>query len=124
MRETTNLFQINGIPMLVPDMPVGMSYEDVDGSDAGRDESGYMHRVMVRCKVGVWSFTYSHLTEAEKRYMESLFGEEPTFTFTHPDRTDSPLLVQTQCYRSKYSLSWRNARTGLWTSYGFNIIAC
>ena len=124
MRETTNLFMVNGKPLLVPDMPVGVSYEDLDAADAGRDESGHMHRIMMRCKVGSWNFTYSHLTEQELQYMESLFGDDATFQFTHPDRLDSTKSTDSKCYRSKYSLSWRNARTGLWNGYGFTVIEC
>ena len=124
MRKTITLFQVNGKPILVPDAPVGISYEDVDSSDAGRDESGYMHRVMVRNKVGVWSFTYHNLTEAEKNYMENLFGSASVFQFTHPDRIASSQMVTTQCYRSKYNLSWRNSKTGLWSNYSFNVIEC
>lgn len=124
MRATTNLFMINSKPMLVPDSEVGVSYEDLDGSDSGRDESGVMHRIPVRFKVGSWSFSYSHLTEEEKRYMENLFPESATFYFTHPDRIDASVSVTSQAYRSKYSISWKNARTGLWSGYSFNIIEC
>ena len=124
MRGTTNLFQINGKPMLLPDEQVQVSYEDIDSADAGRDESGYMHRIMLRCKLGSWGFTYSHLTEEEKQYMESLFGSAATFSFTHPDRLDASKAVTSKCYRSGYGISWRNARTGIWNSYSFRIIAC
>lgn len=124
MRKKTNKFQINGQPMLVPDEGMGFSFEDLDDSTSGRDEGGYMHRFVVRYKVGTWPFSYSTLTEEEKAYMESLFPDAPTFTFTHPDRHDSSRLVQTECYRSKYSLSWYNAITGLWKNYKFNIIEC
>lgn len=124
MRKTTTLFQVNGKPFLVPDAPVGISYEDVDSSDAGRDESGYMHRVMVRNKVGVWSFTYHNITEAEKNYMENLFSSASTFQFTRPDRTNTGRTVTNQCYRSKYNLSWYNAKTALWNNYSFNVIEC
>ena len=65
MRKTTDLFLINGMPMLLPDADVGMSYEDLDSAESGRDESGVMHRIPVRYKVGAWSFTYHHLTEEE-----------------------------------------------------------
>ena len=58
MRKTTSLFQINGAPLLVPDAEVTASYEDLDSADAGRDESGVMHRLPVRFKVGSWSFSY------------------------------------------------------------------
>lgn len=124
MRATTQLYLINGRPMLVPDADVQESYEDLDSADAGRDESGVMHRIPVRYKVGAWSFTYSHLTEEEKRYMESLFPDAAVFTFTHPDRRDASVQVSQPAYRSKYAISWRNARTGLWSNYGFTIIQC
>ena len=124
MRAKTNLFLINGQPMLAPDADASVNYEDLDSSDSGRDQSGVMHRVVVRYKVPSWSFTYSHLTEEEKRYMEGLFPDEPTFTFTHPDRLDASKLVETVCYRSKYGIVWKNASTGLWSGYAFNIISC
>ena len=124
MRAKTNLFKINGQPMLVPDAEVGINYEDLDSSDSGRDESGFMHRVVVRYKVASWSFSYSHLTEEEKQYLESIFPDEPTFIFTHPDRHDAAVMVDTECYRSKYGISWKNAKTGLWSGYSFNIISC
>lgn len=124
MRATTNLFQINGRPMLVPDQGMALSYEDLDDVTSGRDEGGYMHRFVLRYKVGTWPFTYSSLTEEEKQYMEALFPDSPTFAFTHPDRNDSSRLVTKTCYRSKYSLSWYNAATGLWKNYKFNIIEC
>ena len=56
--RTTTLFTINGKPMLLPDTEVAVSYEDLDASDSGRDESGVMHRMVVRYKVGVWNFTF------------------------------------------------------------------
>lgn len=124
MRETTELFKINGVPMLVPDAQVEVSYEDLDSAESGRDESGVMHRIPVRYKVAVFRFSYDHLTEAEKQYMESLFPEEPTFQFTHPDRRDASVQVTDTAYRSKYTISWLNARTGLWSNYGFSIIQC
>lgn len=124
MRATTDKFTVNGKPMLVPDEDVSMSYEDLDSADAGRDESGVMHRIVARYKVGSWGFSYSHLTEEEKRYMEGLFPNAPTFTFGHPGRLDAGVQENTTCYRSKYGIAWRNAKTGLWSGYSFNIIEC
>lgn len=124
MRKKTELFLINGVPMLAPDSEVGMSYEDLDSADSGRDESGVMHRIPVRYKVGVWSFSYSHLTEEEKQYMENLFPDSADFAFTHPSRRDAAVPEVTRAYRSKYAISWKNARTGLWSNYGFQIIGC
>lgn len=124
MRDKTELFKINNVPMLLPDEEVTVSYEDLDSSEAGRDESGVMHRIPVRYKVGAWNFSYSHLTEEEKQYMEGLFPMEATFLFTHPDRVDALVAVTTSAYRSKYAISWKNARTGLWSNYGFSVIEC
>lgn len=123
-RVLSNEFMINGKPMYAPDSDTTFEFEDIDSSDAGRTEDGVMHRSPVRYNVGKWGFKYSSLTEAEKRYMESLFPDEPTFEFTHPDRIDSSVSVVSTCYRSKYSLSWYNAKKGVWKNYTFNIIEC
>ena len=124
MRSMIQAFLINGRPMLAPDGEVAVSYEDIDAADAGRDHAGFMHRSVVRSKVPSWNFSYSYLTEEEKNYMEDLFGEESTFLFTHPSRQNSAIPEQTLCYRSKYGISWKNARSGLWSGYSFTVIAC
>ena len=124
MRAKTNLFTINGMPMLAPDAEVSVSYSDLDCSESGRDESGVMHRIVARYKVSSWGFKYSTLSEEEKRYMENLFPDTPTFVFGHPSRKDASITEETICYRSQYGISWRNARTGLWSGYSFNIIEC
>lgn len=124
MRAKTDLFKINGQQMLAPDEEVSVNYEDLDSSDSGRDESGFMHRTVVRYKVGSWKFEYSALTEEEKKYMESLFPNAATFQFTHPSRADSDKSETTECYRSKFGISWKNAKTGLWSGYSFSVIEC
>ena len=123
-RVKTDLFKINGRPMFAPDADVAISYEDLDDADSGRDESGYMHRIVVRYKVSTHSFEFSFISEEDMQYMESLFPDEPDFEFTRPSRTDSSVPVTSQCYRSKYGIAWRNARTGMWRNYKFNIIEC
>jgi len=122
MRKTLEFFKINGLPMLTPDEEVEVSYEDIDSADAGRDQAGFMHRVPVRTKVASWNFVYETLTEEEKNYMEELFADAATFQFTHPGRNGGT--VQSQCYRSKYSVTWKNARLGLWRNYSFTVIQC
>lgn len=122
--KTTNLFLIDGKPLLVPDADVEWSYEDLDSAESGRDESGYMHRIVARYKVMSVSFSFSNITKEEMEYVESLFGNSPDFNFTRPSRTDPDKMVTTRCYRSNYGISWRNAKTGLWSNYKFNIIEC
>ena len=124
MRDITELFLINGKPMLAPDEKVQVSYEDLDDSNSGRDESGFMHRQVLRYKIPVWSFSYQHLTEAERQYMESLFPKAPSFTFTFPSEEDAAVSQEMVCYRSKYGISWKSAKSGLWMGYSFQIIGC
>lgn len=123
-RPKTDLFKINGKPMLAPDNGVGFSYEDLDASDSGRDESGIMHRIVVRYKVGKWSFEFGSISETDRQYIESLFADNAEFEFTHPDRNNAGTAVTSRCYRSKYDLSWYNAKKGMWQNYKFNIVEC
>lgn len=123
-RTKSDLFKINGKPMFAPDEEMGFSFEDIDSPDTGRDETGTMHRTVVRYKVGTWSFEYSSISEEDYQYLESLFPDSGNFTFTHPDRRDANKVVNSTCYRSKYSISWKNAKTGEWRNYKFNIIEC
>ena len=120
----TNLFLINGKPMFAPDAHVDFSYEDLQSTDTGVDESGYKHRIVVRYNLMKTTFSFSHISEEDMQYMESLFPDEPDFEFTRPSRLDSSIPVTTRCYRGKYSISWRNAVTGDWRNYGFTIIEC
>ena len=124
MRPFAKFYKVNGKPMLAPDEGVAMSFNDIDGSESGRDEAGFMHRIVIRYKVGTWPIEYSDLTEEEMRYTESLFPDSPDFDFEHPDRLDPTKQVTTRCYRSKYGVSYINARTGRYKNHKFNIIEC
>lgn len=121
-RVSTDLFKINGRNMFAPDEDMELSFEDIDSADTGRDETGTMHRIVVRYKVGHWSFNYASVTDDEYEHMESLFPDEGTFQFTHPGRRSTDTPVTTECYRSKYSITWKCSRTGKWRNYSFNII--
>ena len=124
MRPKTNLFKINGQKMLTPDSNMSLSYSDLDDKDTGRDEDGYMHRIVVRQKVLSVPFEYKHLTAEEYQYMESLFSNASTFEFTHPSRENPATPEVTTCYRSKYGISYVDASSGQWANYKFSIIEC
>ena len=94
----TNLFQIDGKSLYAPDCDIEPSYSDLDSSDSGRDEAGYMHREVVREKVATW--------------------------FTHPKAGSSTETETTTCYCSKYGIAWHNAKTKQWKNLKFNIIEC
>lgn len=115
-------YQINGSPLLVPDEDVAMSFSDLDSSDSGRDESGVMHRIVVRQRVGTWGFNYSSLTTEEYMYMRSLLDGKSEFTFTYRDLNG--YLVETRAYCSNDSITYHNAKLGLYKNLKFNIIEC
>lgn len=124
MRSPSNLFLIDGVPMLAPDADMEVSYEDLDSSASGRDEAGVMHRLVLRHQVGKWSFIYDCLTRQEYAYMEGLFAGKSHFQFTFPSPT-SPNQTQTvTAYRSQHGIGWRCVQTGQFRNYKFNIIAC
>lgn len=110
--------------MFAPDADIDFSFEDIDDSNSGRDESGVMHRIVIRYKVMTGSYVFSHISDEDYAYMEALFPDAPTFEFTHPSRKDFSKDETTTCYRSKYGISWHNARTGEMRNYKFNIIEC
>lgn len=115
-------YQIDGKPLLVPDADAALSQSDLDSSDSGRDESGVMHRVVVRHRVKTWGFNYSVLTREEFLYMESLFAGKDAFAFTFRDLDGT--LKTCQAYCSNNSITYHNARLGLYKNYKFNIIEC
>lgn len=115
-------YRIDGEPMLVPDEDVSLSFADLDSSDSGRDESGIMHRIVVRERVATWGFNYSQLTAEEYRYMRTLFAGKPEFTFTYRDLDG--YLVETRAYCSNESITYHNAKLGLYKNLKFNIIEC
>ena len=120
----TELYQIDGKSLLAPDAGVEMSFEDLDAAESGRDESGFMHRIVARSKVGVWNFNYSHLTGAEYAYLLSILPTGGNFAFIYPDPCDSSKPKQTTAYLSKYGVVWQNASTGEYRNLKFSIIEC
>ncbi len=124
MRRFAKQFRINGQPLLAPDADVTVSYADLDSTDGGRDESGVLHRIVLRHKLGTWTFCYNRLSEEERRYMERLFPAGESFEFTHPDRLHDRKEVVTQAYRKECSLCWHNAAMGDWRNYKFEIVEC
>ena len=121
--KTTNLFMIDGRPMLVPDGDMVLSVEDIISADSGRDESGVLHRFVLRKDVKSWDFVYSQLIQEEYAYMESLFAGKDSFQFTSPSPTDGSTQTVTAC-RDKHSILWQSAAKGLFRNYRFRITAC
>ena len=121
-RRLTEIYQIDGQPMLAPDGEAELSFEDLDSPDSGRDESGVMHRSRLREGVVKATFSYTVLTPEDYAYLNGLFcgKSEFQFTFPYPDGGSRTVTA----YRSKASIVLRNHVTGEWRNYKFNIIEC
>ena len=124
MRQKVDFYQVDGQPMPAPDEEPEFSFSDLDASDSGRDESGVMHRIVVREKVGTWSFSYAHLSDEDLAYLRNLFAGKAQFTFTRPVFGSSNATENCTAYMSQYSAVWKNQRTGQWRNFKFNIIQC
>ena len=118
----TELYMIGDRPLPAPDGGLEMSFEDIDGPSAGRDESGYMHRDVVRRKVGVWNFRYSYMDRQTWEYLISVMPLEGSFSFTYPG-ADGKTATCT-AYLSAYSAAWESAATGTYRDVKFSIIQC
>lgn len=123
MNSLTWLYQIDGKPMLAPDCDVQMQFTDLDSGESGRDEAGYMHRIIKRRRVAAWSFCYSSLTQKEYAYMQEILPGD-SFLFTYPDPADPAKYKVTRAYISQYGITWRNASTGEYRNLKFDIIEC
>ena len=117
----TNLFQIDGKSLYAPDCDIEPSYSDLDSSDSGRDEAGYMHREVVREKVATWPIAYSCLTDDEYKYTIGLFAGKSTFQFTHPKAGSSTDTETPTRHCRNYSTPRHTPQTTQWHTAKFHI---
>ena len=115
-------FLIDGQPILLPDGGVEISLEDLDSAESGRDESGVMHRIVLREKVRKYSLTYSHLNREEYLYTMSLIGGKPTFKVVKLEPDGGTVSFTAYC--TKVGITLQNKRTGVYKNLKLNIIEC
>lgn len=122
MRALDDGFKVDGVSLPVPDAGVALGCSDLDSEDTGRDETGVMHRFVVREKVRTFGFSYAFLTAEEYRYLQKLFAGKSTFTFTYTG--DDGKAASCTAYCSNFSVSYFNRRLGMYRDMKFNIIEC
>lgn len=115
-------FKIDGTSVVAPDAEVEMSRKDIESADSGKDESGVLHRFLLRTGVRAWKFNYSHLTKAEYQYMENLLSGKASFAFSFPKENGATGSCTAYCPST--SVAIYNIRTGMYSSYSFEIIEC
>ena len=117
MRDYLETVLIDGKPILMPDRDAEISRADIDAEDSGRDETGVMHRFVLRERVKTWSFSWAHLTAEEYNYLTGLVAGRPTFTF-------STFGEEYTAYCSNDTVALRNIVTGHYTGFSMKIIEC
>ena len=122
MRKEFLDLQIDDKPILVPDQDMEIEYNDLDSDETGRDESGVMHRIVLRHGVRKFQLSYETLTREEYLYMRSLFEGKREFKVSYRDHDGE--VAEFQAYHSSHSITIRNARTGLYKNYKISIIEC
>lgn len=121
-REYIYEFLVDGRPMLDPDVNVNITENDLDSDDSGRDESGFMHRSVLRSGIKTWEFVYTVLDAEDYMYILSLFQGKADFKFQY--RGPDGKMHTTTAYSSKRSIVLRNYATGDYKNLKFNIIEC
>lgn len=117
MRSFDTVFAVDGEPLLTPDEGVELRFQDLDAASAGRDEGGFMHRMVVRSRVRSWSFTYGVLSAEELQYLRELFGGKATFRF----RFDGG---ETTAYCSGEEVRLYSRTKGVYKGMKFDVIEC
>lgn len=107
--------------MLNPDEGIVIKETDIEG-ESGRDESGFLHRIVIRPKVRTWTFSYAVLTEEEYKYLKSLYRGKVTFQFTFAGEDNNTETIQAYC--DETSISYQNKRSGLYKNFKLDIIEC
>ena len=122
MREEFLDFQIDDKPILVPDQDMEIEYNDLDSDETGRDESGVMHRIVLRHGVRKFKLSYESLTREEYLYMRSLVEGKSEFKVSYRDHDGE--VAEFQAYHSSHGITINNARTGLYKNYKISITEC
>ena len=115
-------FLVDGMPILLSDEGVEISKEDLDSDESGRDESGVMHRIVLREKVIKCVVPYASLTQEEYSYIVSLFAKKPNFEVNMLDLDGQRVIFTAYC--PKVGVSVQNRRTGLYKNFKLSITQC
>lgn len=121
IRAYSTQYDIDGSPLLEPDEEPSISKSDLDAADSGRDESGIMHRIVVREKVTTFGFSYAVLDREDYAYMEKLIEGKHEFTFGYVDSDGESHKITAYCSKTSIVLK---SRSGLYKNFKFNIIQC
>ncbi len=114
-------YLIDGKAMLAADNGADVEYTDLESDGTGLDESGVLHRDVMRFDVRSWTFTYSVLTSEEYNYLQSLFRRKTFFDFKIRSGSGTETV---KAYCGNSSLSYFSRRYQLHKNLQFTIKEC
>ncbi len=117
MRPFDYDFLIDGHPILVPDEGVQITEKDIVIS--GTDESGVVHREILRPNVLSVSLLYAYMTLEEYRYMRSLVSGKAHFPVSFLDIDGQNRTITAHC--DKIPISLYNKVVGLYKNFVMTI---
>ena len=108
----TQRYKIENTPVVAPNAGVQLRVSDIEAEESGRDESGYLHRVVLRPGLATWTLSYRDLSREEYDYMMALLPGSGSFLFTHPDNADADRSNVSRCCITDIRAGWHNALPG------------
>jgi hypothetical protein len=121
MREFFPYFKIDNKAILAPDQDLAVSKQDLDAEGSGRDELGYMHRIVLRERVCKWDIKYAKLSEYEFEYMNDILEGKKDFEIKI--RKGSKEII-TKGYCSGVNYLLHNAVSGIYKNVSYSIVEC
>ena len=122
MRSLYYDFQIDGQPVPVPDADLSVEVVDLEAEDSGYDESGVLHRFLVRKQVHCITLLYDVLSREEYHYLRALVGGKDTFSVQYRGVDGQPSELIGYCTGLQAAL--HNAKQGIYKGLKLVIREC
>lgn len=113
-------WKVDGVELPTPNADVGCSESDLDAEGSGRDELGYMHRIVIRHRVKKWSFKYKTINEEKYEKIKDIFDRKADFLLEF--FVDGKQISETRAYSSGIRYSIHNIVKKTYKGVSFDLI--
>ncbi len=114
-------YQIDGLPIPLPDARVELRRKGLQAPDGGRDEAGYYHGSLLR-SIRVWEFSYKVLAGEDFARLLVLLTGKSSFLFRF--RGEQGLPDQAVCRASDLQAQLYDRRRDIYTGVTFSVEEC
>lgn len=113
-------WKVDGVELPTPNADVMCSESDLDAEGSGRDELGYMHRIVARHRVKKWSFSYATINEEKYQIIKDAFDGKPDFLLEFFEEGEK--ISETRAYSSGIRYSLHNIIKKIYKGVSFDLI--